>query len=465
MMVTPVVTMAVVVVGMRIGADHPMRAATVYGAATSGAGTGLAWQVVTFDEDHGMREPVSLPHVDVTVRAAGQEAHWQGPTNDDGAAEMLLPMAEASRVELEVRAGSVVLATGEVEVPSALVRPEAANAWTRFARREGTIALDVAILGQRVASGFPASIWVRATDPTTHAALARVVIEPEQDASLSTSTERTDERGWAHITATPMGHAVALTLHARSARGMTGLWAGALFVSPGAPQLVAQDRYSPEQEPALDIVMPNVRTTGYVEIDDARGRAWAAAVALAAPEGGPPRASIHAPRLAPGLYWAVASSDPAGSAQLGPGTIARPFFVATSDEQALSFGTDREACATPSNPGGLARAVSVCASLVAPMPVARRPILDGFAVQRARRAHRRGRGFAVALGAIAIAILLETALLLRTAKSARERLQEATLGEPQVVDSGADRVGRLAVLLLVAMLGFVLLAAFLVRAG
>jgi hypothetical protein len=307
---------------------------------------------------------------------------------------------------------------------------------------------------------------------TTHAPLAGATIEAEQDASLSTANAqaRTDTDGWAHVIAMPMGHAVALTLHARASGGRTGLWAGALLVSPGAAQLSARDRYSPEEEPALDLVMPNVRTTGYVEIDDANGRAWAAVVPLSAPDGGLPRASVRAPRLAPGLYWVVAGSDPAASALLGPGTIARPFFVAGTDELALAFGTDRDDCARPRDPRELARAVSVCAALVGPAPTPRRHVLDGFAASHERRAHKRARALAVALGAIAIAMALETVLLLRVGHRARTGLRDViggqvTGGEPEVRDALTERAGRLGMMLLVALLGFVLLAAFLARAG
>jgi hypothetical protein len=470
MVVTPMMTMAVVTLGMRWGADSAERAAVVVGAPLSGAGTGLAWQVLTFEEDHGMREPIAVPDVSVAARAAQREAHWHGATNEDGAAEVLLAIGDARRVALEVRAGGALLAAGDAEVPGSLDGLGPPTAWTRFTRREGTVALDVAVLGQRVASGFPASLWVHATDPTTHAAIAGATIEPEQDASLSSdpAQAQTDSRGWAHVMATPMGHAVALTLHARTPQGKTGLWAGALFVSPGAAQLSARDRYSPDEEPALDIVMPNVRTTAYVEIDDARGRVWASAVPLAAREGGLPGASIRAPHLAPGLYWAVASSDPAAGAQLGPGTSARPFFVASSDEQALAYGTDRAECAPPHDPRELARALSSCAALVRPTSVPRATVLDGFAAQHAQRARRRARGMALSLGAIAIAMILETVLLLRTARRARMRLNAAASEEELVGELGDERAGRagkLGIALLVAMLGFVLLAAFLVRAG
>jgi hypothetical protein len=468
LVVTPAVAMAAVALGLRVGAGQAVRAAIAYGAPTSGGGIGLAWQVATFEEDHGVREPVAVPEVEVTARSAGgDDARWRGSTNEDGTAEVLLAVPTTPVVALEVRAGSLVLARGEVGAPSSSARPPPATTWARFAQRQGSIALDVAVLGQRVASGFPATIWVRATDATTRAPVVGATVEPERDPSLSASTPAapTDSRGWARVEATPVGHAVALMLHARTAEGRTGDWAGALLVSPGAAQLALRDRYTPDEWPVLDVVVPNVRTTEYVEIDDALGRAWAATVALTGSDTAMPRARIQVPRLARGLYWAVASSDPAGAAQLGPGTIVRPFFVATTDESALALGTDDEACTPPRDGRETSRVIAVCLALACATAVPRWTALDGFSAQHARDAQQRAYGLAVALGAIAVAMLLETVLLLRVARAARMRLRVAMHGAGDAGDTRGERARKVGIALLVALLGFALLAAFLVRAG
>jgi hypothetical protein len=467
LVVTPMIAMAAVALGLRVGAGHAVRAAIVYGAPRSNAGTGLAWQLATFEEDHGMREPVAIAEVDVTVRSAAGEAHWRGATNEDGTAEVLLSVPNVAGMSFDVRAGSTVLASGDASAPVASVRPPPGTAWTRFAKREGAIALDVAVLGQRVASGFPASIWVRATDGATRAPVVGASIETERDPSLAAgaTTVQTDARGWGHVVATPVGHAVALTLHARAADGRTGDWAGALLVSPGAAQIAMHDRFAPDEEPAIDVVLPNVRTTEYVEIDDAHGRAWASSVALTGSDISMPRASIRAPRLASGLYWAVASSDPAGAAQLSPGTIVRPFFVAPSDESALVLGTDEQACASPRDSREMPRVLAACLALAGATAVPRWTALNGFAAQHARDAQKRASGLAIALGAIAVAMLLETLLLLHVAHAARMRLRAATLDEREAVDTRGERASKMGIALLVALLGFALLAAFLVRAG
>jgi hypothetical protein len=329
------------------------------------------------------------------------------------------------------------------------------------------VALDVAVLGQRVASGFPASIWVRAVDAVSHRPIAGATIEPEPDASFAPAarSSRTDGRGWAEVIATPVGHAVTMILRARAADGRQGVWAGALFVSPGAPQVLAADRFAPDEEPQIELVMPAVRTTGYLEIDDARGRAWAAVVKLTAADGGMPQASVRAPRLAPGLYWAVYASDPAGAAHLGPGTLARPFVVAATDVSALAFGPDAAECAPPLDPRDAPRTLATCLALAAATPAPRWTALEGFSQQHARDERRRARGIHLALGAIAVAVLLETILVLRAAAAARARLRAAVTEGVATASAFTGHAWTAGIAVLVAVLGFVLLAAFVVRLG
>jgi hypothetical protein len=178
-----------------------------------------------------------------------------------------------------------------------------------------------------------------------------------------------------------------------------------------------------------------------------------------------PRATVHAPRLAPGLYWVVEAGDPTGASELGPGTLARPFFVASTDEAALAFGTDAATCATPADPRDAPRVLSTCLAIAAATPVPRWTALDGLATQHALDGAKRSRGLALALAGILLAVLLEAILLLRAAAASRARLREASV-EPG--EGGGRLTGRgsaVGVALLVALMGFALLAAFLARVG
>ena len=277
------------------------------------------------------------------ARAGGAAASWHGRTNGDGVAEVLLDLPASQGAWMQVRAGQAVLAEGECDGQPPQRPPDPVSGWLSYARREGPIAIDVAALGHRVAPGFPAELWVRATNAATHLPLGGVAIELASDSGLArvgSGSVETDPLGWATITATPVGLAVVATLHARSRDAREGEWTGGLYMSPGAARLATRRRWEPDAPPELQIVAPTTWGAAYVEVDDHLGRAWAATFAPVAHPDGTASASVHAPNLSPGLYWAVASEDPAGAAALSAGTIVRPFFVASTDEAAFAFGTD-----------------------------------------------------------------------------------------------------------------------------
>jgi hypothetical protein len=451
----PVVAMATVGVGLELGGRGSVRAALVYGARPARGGSGIAWQVVVAEESNGMRE--GLAHADIVVagRSGDRSATWDGATNGDGVAEPFLALPDSEDVNLEVRSAGALFAAGEGARPPAPIAATPSTAWAPFARREGAIAIDVAVLGERVAPSFPSSLWVRASDATTHAPIAGADVEPEDDPSLAsiTSHARTDSRGWAEIGVTPAGLAVSLALDARAADGRKGTWIGGLVASPGAAHVATRSRWSPDEAIEIAVSAPSTRSTAYVEIDDAAGRAWAASVDLSVAASGTATGEVRAPKLGRGLYWAIASGDSAGASALGAGTAARPFFVAKTDEDALALGPDGDACAPPRDVREISRAVESCLALAVASPVPRWLALDGFATQRLGDAERRGRGLAVALGGVAAAVLLEGALLLRAAAGGR-------LHGGVPIDR---RRWTVAVALLTGLLGFALLAAFLVR--
>ena len=458
----PVIAAAAVAVGLRLGAPRAgIPAALVYGAAASGQG--LAWQIVAFEEDGASREPMAGADLAVTARAGGREARWQGTTDPDGVAEALLPLPGPDGLWLEVRRGDVLLAGGDATTPATIPpREPPAAAWMPFARRDGAIVIDVAVLGQRVAPGFPAVLLVHATDAVTREPVTSASVELESDPSLLPGGRgQTDSRGWAQLVTTPVGLAVSAAVRARSPDGRAGQWTGGLFVSPGAAEVRTRLRWASDEEPVFELIAPTPRAIAYVEVDDAQGRVWAAAVPLAGAPGALPTASARAPRLSAGLYWVVCSSDAAGAARLGPGTAARPFFVAPNDEAALSFGTDPLGCAAPGDPRELPAALASCLALARAAPVARWTALDGSSMQQARDRARRSRGLAVAVGAVVLAALLELMLLLRAAAASRQRLRAEV--DPDGAPSALARAWSVGAALLVALLGFALLAAFLTR--
>ncbi len=475
LVLTPFVSMTAVGVGLRVGASDAIAAATVFSAPLSRAGVGLAWQVVAFRANGSAREPLARQPLDVTVRAGAASTHWTGSTNEDGVAEMQLPVASDDVVGLEIRSGDDILARGEARVPPRLERAAVTPVWMPFARREGPVLLDVAVLGQRLAPGFPASIWVRTTDAVTLSRLSGVTLEPEAEGSLSFDRPSfSSVDGWSELTATAAGFAISLTLHARTAEGRTGEWHGGLFASPGAVNIETRRRWAPDEAPTITLVAPTLRTTEYFEIDDASGRVWATAAALGQAGDGTSSATLSAPPLPPGLYWAVAASDPGGASLLGPGTAALPFFVAANDPSALQLGTDRTGCAASAGASSASHALGPCLALAAAVPIARWTALDGFSAKNAHLREKRLRGMAIAGGSILVATALETLLVLRAAARGRRRRpndvgnvadgsNDGDIGESAAGELTMSPPYQSAVAILVAVLGFALVTAFILR--
>jgi hypothetical protein len=471
LVLTPFAAMTAVGVGLRAGASDTVVAATIYSAPAPRAGGALAWQLVAFRVNGAAREPFAHQPLDVSARAGAVSSHWVGSTNDDGVAELQLPVAGTEVVGLEILSGNDILAKGDARIPPPLERPPVAPVWMPFAMREGPVVLDVAVLGQRLAPGFPASIWVRATDAATHARLEAVTFEPEGDGSLSfgaPSSRSVD--GWGELTATAAGFAISLALHARTTDGRTGEWRGGLFESPGAVKIETRRRWGPDEAPAVTLVAPTPRAIEYFEIDDAVGRVWATAATLVSASDGSSIATVFSPALPSGLYWAIAASDPAGASMLGPGTAVLPFFVAPSDAAALQLGTDSAECAGSGAASPSPRALGPCLALATNAPIARWTALDGFLAKNAVLRQKHLRGMAIAVGAIVVAMALEALLMFRAAGQGRR--QPIPAGDTRDDgDPGGRTTGELAmspafrsaVAILVALLGFALATAFVLR--
>jgi hypothetical protein len=418
---TPFVAMAIVALGLRLGASETRRSAQVFGAPP--AGGALAWQVVAFEDRPTGRAPLAGAEVVVLARRGDAQWRWQGRTNDDGVAEPRWILPSSDGVSLEVRSDRDLLAQGVAQPPPRMDPRRPYPTWMPFARRSGPVSLDVAAPGQRVAPGFPATLWVRASDAVTHAALARVLVEAGDDPSVvGARAARTTEDGWARLEATPVGLAVMMQLSARAADGRLGEWDGGLFVSPGAPRLETRDRWLPGEAPEVEVVAPSGRSTTYIEIDAEGGRAWATALMLRRTPSGAASATAPAPILPPGLYWAIAAGDPSGAAKLGPGTAARPFVVAASEQAGIDFTSQAGGCMSPTGVRDTIRALGPCLATAPATAAPRWLALDGLVDRRTRDRARHALGLGVSLGGVLAAILLEAALLARAAAAASARV-------------------------------------------
>jgi len=461
----PIVAVATLMIGLRVGAGNAVRAASVFAAppgtpASPGAPVPFAWQVLTYVEDRGVRETVAMRDLTVVARSKGKESRWTGASNMDGIAEAALALPDLAPndpVELEVRAAGEAepLAHGFVDWQSPRWTRDTDDTGERAAarpsKREGAIAIDVLVEGERLVVGFDTPLWARLVAPDP----SRVTVQatPEAGLRLENEAPKVGCNGWAELAAVAVGHVAGVQIDAKDPDGRTGVWFGALPVAPGA-FFIGAPRFVPEAKAeTVVLVAPNPRTVVYAEVDDERGRVFAAALPLTIEPGDPiPRARFEMPPLAPGLLWLVVSGGPRGAERLAGAAIAKPFLVGGAPgvrpEEACSIGPWLAKRPARGFPRWLA--------------------LDGMATRGAanRASHRLG--LFIGLGSLFAAAVLEVLLLTAASREARATMLHADLDE-----TGADRDrvtarapgGGLAIALLVAMLGFALLAALMVTKG
>jgi hypothetical protein len=461
--VVPLVAVVTLAAGLRIGASPAIRAAVVYGAPPSADRLGLAWQLVTLVDDRGVREAIELPEVSVVARAGDKEARWRGATNSDGVAEVWLGLPDIQAgdpLSMQVFASGdkTPLAAGVVSWPSEVSRaPDLGAVFARPSKQSGELLLEVAAYGGRLVPGFPSSIWVRVRSRVSGLGVAGATVEAEAEPGLSLRATRvtTDEAGWAEFSAVAEIHVVALGLRAASKSGaesLHGEWFGALPVAPGASFVAMPLSVTPGEPAKLDVVVPTVVPRVYAEIDDADGRAFAASLAVerrGSENGG--HASLELRGLSAGTYWLVTSGAPRAAENVEGSAVARPFVV--------------EKPGTPGTPGTAPlRELGPRLATLATPRFARFVALDGLPGKRQADGGRHRRGLALAFGSLLIAAALETLLVLRGVERSRRDLARVAEMLDEKEARALERrfsVASVVIGLLLALLGFALLAALL----
>lgn len=440
LVIVPFIAVLALAFGLRIGARTDFEAAVVSAAPIGKGQTQLAWQVMTLREKQGIQETVSLG-IHVTATANGNSAKADAVTNADGIAEVALALGAVrlgDTVALRVTDDTGrVIADGST-VMTATPRPPVVRHWLSASKREGRVAIDVTLRGGRLAPGHAGEGWVRLTDQASHAGLKGSVltVTPEMGLTAIASGPSCDD-GWSRLELMPLAHVIGVTIDAR--HGVDeGTWFGALPVAPGA--LVAEVPVRVREGPlAFDVVAPGSQSAAYVEVDDDEGRVFSAVLPLSGQEG-MPRAHATTPPLAAGLYWVVTSGEPTGAETMSGATIAWP--VRVGGEARPCDGVDDSGFV----PGGFPRWTAV----------------DGRIAEERRGAETHARGVAVGVGALAIAAVLETLLLLMTARrTGRELAQLAEDADaPALAPTKKRGALDVAVALLLLLLGICLLASF-----
>ncbi len=452
MVLAPLVAVATLALGLQIGAARPVHAAVVFGAPPARARTGLSWELLTLLDDRGVRESVPMEDVTVTARAAGHEASWAGSTNADGIAELWLDLpgvkaTDAIELEIRTRGERVPLASGIAAWPTELPGEASASAGVvRPSKQDGPLSIEVAVYGGRLAPTFESSVWVRVKDGATGLAVPAAVVhaDPEPGLTLGANRVTASASGWAELRATAEAHVLELRIRAEdgSDGSRRGEWYGALPVAPGGAFARMPLTFAPGEATAFEILVPTVLPRVYAEVDDALGRARAAALTLApSPLGG--HAKFEAGPLEEGTYWLVTSSAPGGAPSSEGGKIARPFVVS---ERPSAYGD-----------------LGPTLALLGPPAMPRWVALDGLPGRRRGDGKRHAFGLVLAFGSLVAAAILETLLILRGVKRSRRalaRVAEGVQGDVLALERRFS-AASVAIGLLVALLGFGLLAALL----
>lgn len=477
LVVTPLLAVVVLALGLRVGAKGAVRAATVWGAppGKTAAGTTLAWQIVTFVDDRGVREAVTARDLTLTATTrSGKVATFRGDTNDDGVAEAGLALDVAPGDELHVVVTApgerLPLAEGDVRVPSTGAPPFGPGpasrervAPSRPTKRTGGLTVDLFVTDERLVVGQPVPVVAKITDDRgrpVDGAEVNVTPEPGLDAK---PFSRTCREGYAFGELIALFHTVGLQVSAKAMDGREGTLFAALPVAHGA-NLVEAPRDVGVTPFPVTVRAPATRDVAYVEIDSAEGRVFGTTLVLR-PDRFGPSATFQAPALPPGRYWLVTSGDPRGAERIEDSTVARAFRV-----RALS----------PGEPPGSERAAKLTCEERADLSMhpgsgfVRTELLDGLPSRRRDDTFRERVGVGMGLAGLLAAAVIEVMLALAAVREARDAIEIAVreadgeadgqagegAGTPIVAKRGS--AGSVVVGLAVVVLGFALLAVLLV---
>ena len=469
LVVTPLLAVLVLVIGLRVGAKGAVRAATVWGAppGKTASATTLAWQVVTFVDDRGVREAVTARGLTLTATTKnGKVATFHGNTNDDGVAEVGLDLDVAPGDELHVVVTApgerLPLAEGDVRVPSPSAPPFGPGpasrervAPSRPTKRTGGLTVDLFVTDERLVVGQAVPVVAKITDDRgrpVDGAEVSVTPEPGLDAK---PFSRTCREGYAFGELIALFHTVGLQVSAKAMDGREGTLFAALPVAHGANLVEAPRDVGPSPFP-VTVRAPATRDVAYVEIDSAEGRVFGTTLVLR-PDRFGPSATFQAPALPPGRYWLVTSGDPRGAERIEDSTVARALRVHAPQpgDSAPKLSCEERADLSMHPGSGFVRT----------------ELLDGLPSRRRDDTFRERVGVGMGLAGLLAAAVIEVMLALAAVREARDTIEHAVreaegaapgdgAGAPIVMKRGS--AGSVVVGLAVVVLGFALLAVLLV---
>lgn len=307
--VVPAVAVVTVVISSYHARAPDVVAARVYGGPPGPDGT-VAWRVVVSLRDRGFYEPV--PHAPVSLRVG--DAAVDGTTDDEGAWEARVALGPTTDEHAEVvvrhrASGRRLLAS---RVP---LRPNQWKAAFRRVdpavpgRRSGSLHVDLSLHRAFLAASFPERALVRVTRDGSPVGSVSLNLSGEGVDVQGDRVLRTDEQGQRWITLRAQFPAATLSIEANAADGDSGrmqcvlpVRSGALWVDPEA--LIRG---------TIDVVSPVGHRRAYVTIFAQSARLFGASAAMRRDDSAGARAEVPLPDLPEEPVWVMVSPDPPGT--------------------------------------------------------------------------------------------------------------------------------------------------------
>jgi hypothetical protein len=459
MVTAPLASLMTLALGLRIGAESGVHAAMV-SVSPKSTKTTRGWvRVVAYYDESNVKETVELNDLVVVVRVRGAETKWAGATNFDGIVdvpvELPADLRDDESIQVTVRRTTEPYPLADGRVSAALFAPDKSAEPPRVravrpTKREGAIALDLSIPDVRLSAEASTRAFVKMRIDGSPPKAPKITLAPE--GGIDATLVNTCPDGVAELALVATFQITGLGVKVKDGEPgseKTGDWFGALPIAMGAPRV-----HLPTSEPAgkpfdVDVVASNARSGVYVVVDDAEGRVYSDFQPIKVTQSGAQRATFHVPALPEGLYFMTASGDPKAIEALDSSAVAHPFVVRKEAP---------DACALYD------------ALLPQMAPTKRTDVLDGLYVRRQGDRAKKRRGLFLALFSLAVAAVLEIVLLVSASRDARADLasqMKDVLDEEDAkaidLDSQQKKaVPRLLVAVLIALLGFTLIGAFVV---
>ena len=460
MVTAPLASLMTLALGLRIGAEAGVHAVSVTATPRSPSVSRAYLRLTAYYDETGVKETVELTELVVNVRLRDADQTSITSTNTDGIidvpVELPADLADDEDIQVRVNRKAEPYPLVEGRIKASVLAPEKSTEplgyrALRPTKQIGDITVDLSLPDGRLPAEANTRAFVRMRVNGAPPSNPKVELAPEggMDGSVVRVCTKEGVAELSLVATFPITGIGVVVTDGDGANKKRGEWFGAVPVAMGAPRVQL-----PASEPAnvpfhVDIRASNARAGVYVVVDDAKGRAFTDYKPLHVTTSGAESATVDVPALPEGLYFLTASGDPKAIDALDSSAVARPFLVRETPPDACSLLDSLTPAAGPTK---------------------RTPVLDGLYVRRQGDRQKKRRGLFLGILSLTVAALLEVVLLFSAAKDARADLaarMSEVLDDDEARGIDADEkrssgLSRMAVAVLIALLGFALIGAFVI---